>query len=73
MGNEENQKRVSLVSQRPWKSLRDSHIPTAPTTIVSPFQTNPRKEPQRLSAPAASSGSSFDEKMLFSDSSVNAQ
>jgi hypothetical protein len=29
---EENQQQVSLSAHRPWKSLRDSHIPTAPTT-----------------------------------------
>jgi len=28
---EENQRQVSLRAHRPWKSLRDSHIPTAPT------------------------------------------
>jgi hypothetical protein len=28
---EENQPQVSLSAHRPWKSLRDSHIPTAPT------------------------------------------
>ena len=30
MESEENQKRVSLSSHSPWKSLCDSHIPTAP-------------------------------------------
>ncbi len=30
---EENQQQVSLSAHRPWKSLRDSHIPTAPMTI----------------------------------------
>ena len=34
MENAENQKQVSLVSHSPWKSLRDSHIPTAATTTV---------------------------------------
>ena len=28
--NEENRTQVSLLSHSPWKSLRDSHIPTAP-------------------------------------------
>jgi hypothetical protein len=57
--NEENQAQVSLVSHSPWKSLRDSHIPTAPARRgkvenqrqVSHFPTccflnqiNPRKE-----------------------------
>ena len=28
---EENQQQVSLSAHRPWKSLRDFHIPTAPT------------------------------------------
>jgi hypothetical protein len=31
MDNEENQRQVSLVVHSPWKSLRDSHISTAPT------------------------------------------
>jgi len=30
---EENQHQVSLRAHRPWKSLRDSHIPTAATTV----------------------------------------
>jgi hypothetical protein len=30
MESEENQKQVSLSSHSPWKSLCDSHIPTAP-------------------------------------------
>ena len=28
--NEENRTQVSLLSHSPWKSLRDSHIPTVP-------------------------------------------
>ena len=32
---EENRRQVSLSAHRPWKSLRDSHIPTATTTAVS--------------------------------------
>ena len=32
MDAEENQKQVSLTAHSPWKSLRDSHIPTAPTS-----------------------------------------
>ena len=31
MDAEENQKQVSLRAHSPWKSLRDSHIPTAAT------------------------------------------
>ena len=65
--NEENQNQVSLVFHRPWKSLRDSHIPTTPTTIL-PFPNQnqkTRKEPQLRRKPQPpSSGSSFDEKML---------
>src|SRR5450759_1288765 len=34
MGNEENQRQVSLVSHSPWKSPCDSHIPTAPATTA---------------------------------------
>ena len=59
--------RFPFVSHRPWKSLRDSHIPTTPTTIL-PFPNQnqkTRKEPQLLKKPQPpSSGSSFDEKML---------
>ena len=33
MDAEENQHQVSLRAHRPWKSLRDSHIPTAATTV----------------------------------------
>lgn len=36
--------RFSFVSHSPWKSLRDSHIPTAPTVCVSkPFKTKFKK------------------------------
>src|SRR2546425_947583 len=42
MESEENQTQVSLPSHSPWKSLRDSHIPTAPTT--SPFT---KKQPKK--------------------------
>jgi len=31
---EENQTQVSLLAHRPWKSLRDSHIPTASATTA---------------------------------------
>ena len=64
--NEENQNQASLVFHRPWKSLRDSHIPTTPTTIL-PFPNQnqkTRKEPQLRRKPQPPSlGSSFDEKM----------
>ena len=43
--NDENQNQVSLVFHRPWKSLRDSHIPTTPTTIL-PFP-NQNQKPER--------------------------
>ena len=59
--NEENQTQVSLVSPCLWKSLRDSHIPTAPATAVfltgisirktqerSPAQREPELHPFRL-------------------------
>jgi hypothetical protein len=39
MENEENPKAVSLVSHRPWKSLRDFHISTAPTAVPSSLKT----------------------------------
>ena len=34
---EENQNQVSLGDHRPWKSLRDSHIPTASMTAFVPL------------------------------------
>jgi hypothetical protein len=33
MESAENRKPVSLSSHSPWKSLRDSHIPTAPAAL----------------------------------------
>jgi hypothetical protein len=36
--------RFPFVSHRPWKSPRDSHIPTAPTICVSQNPSKPRKE-----------------------------
>jgi hypothetical protein len=38
--------RFPFVSHRPWKSLRDSHIPTAPTVfcVSKPSKPNSRKE-----------------------------
>jgi hypothetical protein len=38
--------RFPFVSHSPWKSLRDFHIPTAPTVCVSqnPSKPNSRKE-----------------------------
>jgi len=67
VGNEENQKQASLVSHRPWKSLRDSHIPTASTTTILSYslsKTNLRKEPSQVMRPPLPSGSFCDEKML---------
>jgi len=55
----ENQDQVSLSSHRPWKSLRDSHIPIASTT-ASLFTTKERTS----DTTPYSSGSSFNEKML---------
>jgi hypothetical protein len=75
MDAEENQTQVSLSAHSPWKSLRDSHIPTAPTKAVEKwknkngFPTFPlhglsllikfRKEARRRSF-APSPGSLFD-------------
>jgi len=43
MENEENQKAgFPVVSHRSWKSLRDSHIPTAPTTVFND-KSKPKK------------------------------
>ena len=42
--NEENQNQVSLVFHRPWKSLRDSHIPTTPTTILPVPKSKPKNQ-----------------------------
>lgn len=72
MDNEENQKQVSLVTHSPWKSLRDSHISTAPTTRgkvenqkpvshfptrCCPLKTKTRKEAWRRIASLPPSGS----------------
>jgi hypothetical protein len=63
MDAEENQKQVSLRAHSPWKSLRDSHIPTARLLLLS-AQNRFRKEAWRLVASLPPSGSFFDEKML---------
>jgi len=39
---EENQLQVSLSAHRPWKSLRDFHIPSAPTTPAGRWKSNSR-------------------------------
>ena len=44
MDTEENQTQVSLGAHSPWKSLRDSHIPTA-RRLLYIFKTFARKEP----------------------------
>ena len=43
----ENQRQVSHPFHRPWKSLRDSHIPTASTTVPL-YKTNTGRGPNRL-------------------------
>src|SRR6185312_4657483 len=43
----ENQRQVSHPFHRPWKSLRDSHIPTASTTVPI-YKTNTGRGPNRL-------------------------
>jgi hypothetical protein len=61
-GKEENQQQVFLLFHRPWKSLRDSHIPTASTTILLSFELKPKeRNPAHHLSP---SGSSFNENML---------
>ena len=45
----ENRKAVSHRSHRPWKSLRDFHIPTA--TNASTYLETYRKEPQQAASP----------------------
>ena len=45
-GARKTKPRFPFVSHCPWKSLRDSPIPTAPTVFVSQNQ-NSRKEPLR--------------------------
>jgi hypothetical protein len=46
----ENQTQVSLRSHGPWKSLRDSHIPTAPTVFVSQNLSKPNSRKETLAA-----------------------
>jgi hypothetical protein len=62
--------RFPFVSHSPWKSLRDSHIPTAPAVFVSQNlkKPNSRKEPLRRVASLPPSGSFFNEKMLLHES-----
>src|SRR5260370_26919512 len=36
--------RFPFVFTSPWKSLRDSHIPTAPAMFVFPGKTNPKTQ-----------------------------
>ena len=59
--------RFPSVSHCPWKSLRDSHIPTAPADSVSEIvQTNFKKgAPESRIAHFPPSGSYFNEKMLW--------
>ena len=58
--------RFPFVSHSPWKSLRDSHIPTAPTFFVSQNLQNQIQErrPSRRIASLPPPGSFFNEKML---------
>ena len=42
--------RFPFVSHSPWKSLRDSHIPTAPTVFVSQNLSNPNSRKDTLAA-----------------------
>ena len=59
--------RFPFVSHSPWKSLRDSHISTAPTVFVSQNLQNQTQErrPWRRIASLPPSGSFFNEKMLL--------
>ena len=61
--SQENQTQVFLPFHRPWKSLRDSHIPTAST--MTPLSEPSQSQNQKGARPTPyPSGSSFDEKML---------
>jgi hypothetical protein len=42
--------RFPFVSHGPWKSLRDSHIPTAPTVFVSQTLSKPNSRKETLAA-----------------------
>ena len=42
--------RFSFVSHGPWKSLRDSHIPTAPTVFVYQNLSKPSSRKETLAA-----------------------
>ena len=44
--SEENQTAVSLSFHSPWKSLRDSHIPAAPTIAAFSSKTQNQKGAQ---------------------------
>src|SRR5271167_596674 len=62
-GGNDGEGKTLRVSHSPWKSLRDSHIPTAPTTAKLVLKPNPERS--FLSHPSNPlSGSSFDWKRL---------
>jgi hypothetical protein len=42
--------RFPFVSHSPWKSLRDSHIPTAPAVFISQNLKNPNLRKETLAA-----------------------
>ena len=52
--SQENQNQVFLASHRPWKSLRDSHIPTASTTmsLFTPKERTPDTTPTLQAHPS---------------------
>lgn len=57
-------RRFPTAAHRPWKTLRVSHIPPAPTAVLFSLKKTPRKEPSYMAPHPAPSGSSFDENML---------
>jgi hypothetical protein len=64
-------RRFSTAAHRPWKTLRVSHIPTAPNIPLSlslNASTNSQRKHERTPpSPYFFSGSSFDENMLYSE------
>src|SRR5450755_2114327 len=59
-------RRFPTAAHHPWKTLRVSHIPTAPTTLFFSFSLfkSRTKGPDAARCPYLGSGSSFNENML---------
>src|SRR5580700_6969834 len=57
--------RFLTAPHRPWKTLRVSHIPTAPAIVIFSSQNNTERTLTRSTPHNRPLGSSFDENMLL--------